>query len=106
MKPPTAIEKRHIERVAKLPCLVCGAQATVHHVTAHADRPGRFSRSPRLITPLCPMHHQKVHDPKAADPVSVEGLGHQGFYRVHGINLLAVAVRLWRESQQIERKAA
>lgn len=95
---PTAAEKAHMGRIAQLPCLVCGATATVHHVTAYADRPGRFTRSPRLTTPLCPMHHQKVHDPKAFDPVSVEGLSHQGFYAKFGIDLYAEARRLEAES--------
>lgn len=87
-----------MDRVAQMGCLVCGATATVHHVSAYADRPGRFSRSPRLTAPLCPMHHQKVHDPKAFDPVSVEGLSHQGFFDKFGIDLLAEARRLEAES--------
>ena len=82
------------DRVGRMPCLVCGAPSTIHHVTGYADRMGRVSRREDRIVPLCPMHHQKVFDPKASDPVSVEGLGHQGFYRKHGIDLMAVAERL------------
>jgi hypothetical protein len=37
-------------------------------------------------------------------PVSVEMLGHRGFYMEHGIDLMAEAERLWTESQ--ERRAA
>lgn len=84
--------------VASLPCLVCGDRATVHHVTGYADRMGRFTRSNRLCAPLCPPHHQKVYDPSAARPVSVEGLGHRGFYQEWGIDLLAEARKLEAES--------
>ena len=85
-----AVERRHIARVAALPCLVCGGQATVHHVTGYADRMGRIPRRHDRVVPLCPRHHQIQHGPRE----SVEALGHRGFYRVHGINLLAEAERL------------
>ena len=107
MKPPTASEKRHMARVAEMPCLVCGARpVTLHHPTGFADRMGRFSRSHKLVTPLCPMHHLIQHDPFADMPISVERLGHRGFYREHGIDLLAEAARLWAESFELERRAA
>jgi hypothetical protein len=95
--PPTAAEKRHIERVAAMPCLVSGDPATVHHVTGYADRIGRFSRSHRLVVPLAPQFHQHDFGSK-----SVERLNHRGFYREHGIDLLAEAERLWRESEALE----
>lgn len=94
---PNAEERRHFARVGQMPCLVCGAGSTVHHVTARIEG-GRISRSHKRIVPLCPVHHQKVFDPFASDPVSVEGLGHQGFFKRHGIDLLAVADDLWAES--------
>lgn len=96
MKGPTAEERRHIKYVASLPCLVCHAQATVHHVTASIHG-GRMTRSHQRIVPLCPIHHQAGHDPYANRPVSVERLGHRGFWQVHGIDLLAEADRLWSE---------
>ena len=99
MKLATALEKRHMGRVAELPCLVCGGRSTIHHVTGFADKPGRMTRSHKLVVPLCPMHHQAVHDPYANRPVSVERLSHQGFYRVHGIDLFAVAQRLWDDGE-------
>lgn len=90
-----------------MPCLVSGKRpATVHHVTAYADRRGRFTRSERLIVPLAKEYHQKVWDPKASDPISVEGLNHQGFFKKHGIDLYAEAVRLWEETVELERLAA
>ena len=95
--PPTAEERRHMERVASLPCLVCGSRATVHHVTGYADRIGRIARSHKRVVPLCPVHHQAVYD-NASMPQSVEILGHRGFYLEWGIDLLAEAERLWSES--------
>lgn len=93
-KPPTASEKRHMERVASLPCLVCRAQSTVHHVTARSDRRGRLTRSNKRVVPLCPAHHQIQHGPH----YSVEALNHQNFYKVHKVDLWAEAERLWKES--------
>jgi hypothetical protein len=99
---PVAL-KRHHDRVAALGCLVCGAPAEVHHVTGYADRPGRLARDEWLVAPLCPTHHRAGFDLLGRHPQSVEGLGHQGFYREYGIDLLAEAMRLADETQ---RKAA
>lgn len=104
-KGPTAMERRHFDRVAQQGCLVCGGEATIHHVTGYADRMGRFPRSHQCVVPLCPTHHQAVFD-HASMPQSVERLGHRGFYQEHGIDLLAEATRLWAESMEAERKAA
>lgn len=92
-KPPTAAEKAHMAEIAKLPCLVCGGRSTVHHVTASIHG-GRMTRRNDRVVPLCPMHHQAGHDPYANRPVSVERLGHRGFWKKHGIDLLAEAERL------------
>jgi hypothetical protein len=85
----TASERRHMARVAEMPCLVCGKQATVHHVTATIHG-GRISRNHMRVVPLCPWHHQIIFCPRE----SVEALGHRGFYEAHGIDLLAEAERL------------
>lgn len=77
-----------------MPCLVCGAASTIHHVTGYHDRMGRAPRREDRIVPLCPMHHQAVFDPYASAPVSVERLGHRGFFQEHGIDLMAEAERL------------
>lgn len=37
MKAPTASEKRHMDRVRQLPCLVCRARSTVHRLLKNAD---------------------------------------------------------------------
>lgn len=92
-----AAEKAHLAHIHEMPCLVCGVlPVTAHHVTSTIQG-GRLRRSDQRIVPLCRMHHQTVWDPKASAPVSVEGLGHRGFYLTHGIDLFAVAERLWSE---------
>lgn len=89
-KPPTPAEKAHMAWVASLPCLVCGAPSTCHHVTGYADRMGRVSRRHDRVAPLCPTHHQIQHGPRE----SVEALGHRGFYQMYAIDLMAEAERL------------
>lgn len=101
-KAPNAIERAHMTRVAALGCLVSGEPATLHHVSGYADRAGRFTRSHKLVVPLAPRFHLIQHGPRE----SVEALGHQGFFRVHGIDLFAEATRLWNETLDEERKAA
>lgn len=96
---PTASERRHMARVAALPCLACGARSTVHHVTASIHG-GRISRRHDRVVPLCPVHHQIQHGPRE----SVEALSHRGFWLTYGIDLLAEAERLWAETN--ERAAA
>jgi hypothetical protein len=94
---PAAVQRHH-DRVAELGCLVCGEAATIHHVTGYADRMGRISRDDWLVVPLCPPHHQAVFD-SSSMPISVEMLGHRGFYMEHGIDLYTEAVRLRDETR-------
>jgi hypothetical protein len=61
-----AAEKRHIARVAGLPCLVSGEPATVHHVTGYADRAGRSARASRVF------HHLR-HRPFERGRSALEG---------------------------------
>lgn len=92
--PPTAIERKHMDRVAGMPCLVCGVwPVTIHHVTAKIEG-GRITRTHKRITPLCARHHQIQHGPME----SVEALSHRGFWLDYGIDLLAVADDLWAET--------
>lgn len=93
VKRPTAAERRHIARIAELPCLVCGGPATVHHVTSDGYK--RITRSHMLVTPLCPVHHQIQHGPRE----SVEALSHRGFTERYGVDLLAEAMRLAEDAR-------
>lgn len=92
-KTPTKADRERFDRIAAMGCLVCKRPATIHHVTASIHG-GRLTRRHDRVVPLCPAHHQAVFDPFANDPVSVERLGHRGFYRKFGIDLLAEAERL------------
>lgn len=94
MKSPTAQQRKAWDAIASIGCLVCGAAATIHHVTGSAHHMGRLPKRHDRVVPLCPMHHQAVFDPYANNPVSVERLNHRGFYEKHGIDLLAEAERL------------
>lgn len=92
---PNAAERLHQARVASLPCLVSRRHpVTLHHVTGYADKAGRFARSHSLVVPLAPEYHLIQHGPH----YSVEAIGHSGFYQVWGIDLLAEAENLRRES--------
>jgi len=86
---PTAAERRHLDRVAQMGCLVCGQPSTVHHVTS--DGYQRLTRTHERIVPLCPRHHMIQFGPRE----SVEALGHAGFRDAYDIDLLAVAKDLW-----------
>lgn len=95
--------QRHHARVGSLPCLVSGQYGvTLHHVTAYADRAGRFSRDDWLVVPLAPEYHLIQCGPKT----SVEALGHQGFFLKYGVDLLAEAERLRDWSLEQEARAA
>jgi len=95
-KATTAVERRHLDRVAGMGCLVCDGPSTVHHVTS--DGYHRLTRTHERIVPLCPRHHMIQWGPHD----SVEALGHAGFTATYGIDLLAVSDRLWGKSQEIE----
>jgi len=97
MKPKaekTGEHRKHLQYIASLGCVVCGAEATVHHVTS--DGLKRISRSHERVAPLCPEHHLIQHGPRD----SVEALGHAGFERVHGINLLEWADAAWKRRSE------
>lgn len=88
-KAPTKQERAHLDRVAAMGCLVCGQPSTVHHVTS--DGYQRLARTHARVVPLCPVHHMVQFGARE----SVEALGHLGFRETYGIDLLAVADKLW-----------
>lgn len=50
----TAAEKRHLDAVASLPCVVCGARpVSIHHVRRYGE-----TRKHSKVVPLCYTHHQ------------------------------------------------
>lgn len=49
----TKAEKAHLDAVASLGCLICGAPASIHHVRRYGEK-----RKHEKATPLCYFHHQ------------------------------------------------
>lgn len=90
---PNADERRHFDRVAALGCIVdgCPEPANIHHVTS--DGMKRIARSHARVVNLCRTHHQD-------GPCAVHQIGHARFTEISGIDLLAEADRLWRESHE------
>lgn len=88
---PTAAERRHLNRVAAEGCLVCGADAEIHHVKV----PGRIgNRDHRFVAPLCPEHHR--------GNTGIHGLGSDHLFEVmHDINLKEWAVTAWEASEEM-----
>ena len=87
----SAADKRHHAAVAQMPCLACGAlPVDVHHVVGYADRPGRLTKRHDRVVPLCKAHHDVQNGPRT----SVHALGHRGFFKAYGIDLMAEAERL------------
>ena len=82
---PLADEKRHMDRVAALGCLLCGQPAQLHHVREGQGMSQRASNF--LVVPLCPEHHQGAS--------GLHGLGSRGFerrYRMDEMDLLALVI--------------
>jgi len=88
---PTDEERRHLDRVAAMPCIVTGKRPIhVHHVM---HMPGKCQRRDhRFVVPLSPDLHNMGDQ-------SVHALGGEdAFYQVHGVDLRIEAVRLWTET--------
>lgn len=95
-KAPTAEERRHLNRIGEMPCLICEREAAVHHVTSNGY--SRITRTHRCVAPLCPEHHQY-------GPYAVHVIGHREFAIIHGIDLYQWAAVEWAKSQKAEREA-
>lgn len=52
-KPPTSAQNRRWDKIRCLGCLVCGAQATIHHLYTGAGGRKNHDR----VAPLCWIHH-------------------------------------------------
>ena len=63
--------KRHMARIAALPCAICGAHPVhVHHIRQTVGAGQRAQDT--LTLPLCPDHH--------TGRAGIHGLGQKGFY--------------------------
>ena len=60
-KVATAKEKKHLELVASLNCLICQRPAICHHIRNRGDGKGNLGFGNRATAyetiPLCPSHH-------------------------------------------------
>lgn len=52
----TAAEKRHLDKVASIGCLICGAPAEIHHMRTICGMSQRANNW--MVIPLCPEHHR------------------------------------------------
>lgn len=62
MKSKTKAEKDHLNQVASHGCIICGAEACLHHIRLFGEPRDHFK-----VIPLCHFHHQ-----------GAEGLHHLG----------------------------
>jgi len=87
----TAQERRHMDRVHAMGCVVTGAaDCVLHHVMKCPGKTKR--RDHRFVVGLAPELHNM-------GPQSVHALGSEAkFFEVHGVDLPALAVREWANS--------
>jgi hypothetical protein len=96
---PLADEKRHMDRVAALGCLLCGQPAQLHHVREGQGMSQRASNF--LVVPLCEPHH--------TGSAGLHGLGSRGFerrYRMDEMDLLAIVIARLGHTEPPTRRAA
>jgi hypothetical protein len=55
-KQPTKAERQHLDRVARLGCIVCGRPAEIHHLLNGAGMGQRADNY--TCIPLCQAHHR------------------------------------------------
>lgn len=87
---PSRMEKWHMGRLKRLPCLVpdCGQPSQVHH-----ERRGDEIRDHQKTVPLCFDHHSAQ-----GFVSSRHSVGRDKFNLIYGLDLEAEAARLWDES--------
>lgn len=92
---PNAEEKRFHDFARQIGCLVCGKEASIHHVISDGHQ--RISKDHYHITPLCYAHHQ--------GDKGYHGLGsHNAFFKEYGIDLHKAGLEL-RELYKIAKDA-
>lgn len=93
--PATAVEQRHLERVADGPCLSCGTRQNIvlHHIM---KCPGKVRRRDwRFVARLCSMCHNLGNK-------SVHLLGSEAaFKKEWGVDLAEWAIEQWVITQKL-----
>lgn len=96
-KVPRVRSPKHLARLKTLPCCICGSRVQVdpHHLKIGPEGGGTVTASDRWTVPLGRFCH---HD--AAAPDGVHRTGREAdFWARHAIDPLALAERLWNETQ-------
>jgi ERF superfamily len=92
-KPIRERDRHHLRFVASKPCLVCGRTPSDAHHVKFAQGPALGRKvSDRFTVPLCRLHHRDLHRRGNERP----------WWQSQGIDPLAVASMLWRESHGLE----
>jgi hypothetical protein len=90
-EPKRIRSKEHLRHVAQQPCLICGRSPSyAHHIRFAQSRGLALKVSDEFTVPLCAIHHQQNH------ATGNERL----WWQEQKIDPLAMAARLWRQSQQ------
>jgi DNA recombination protein Rad52 len=78
--------KAHLAFVGSQPCLICSdLPSHAHHLTFAQPRGLSIKASDEFTVPLCPMHHNLLH----------QSANERAFWHQHGIDALQYAARLW-----------
>lgn len=84
----------HLKHVRSFVCCAfgrsgheCGGRMECHHVHENTDGGIGTKPSDEFTVPLCATHHRLLHDH-----------GETAFQAKYGVDLLAIAARLWRTS--------
>jgi hypothetical protein len=92
-KPVRERDRHHLRFVASKPCLVCGRTPSDAHHVKFAQGPALGRKvSDRYTVPLCRLHHRDLHKRGNERP----------WWQNQGIDPLAVASMLWRESHALD----
>jgi ERF superfamily len=92
-KPVRERDRHHLRFVAAQPCLICGRTPSDAHHVKFAQGPALGRKvSDRFTVPLCRLHHRELHRRGNERP----------WWQRQGIDPLAVAVSLWRNSHALD----
>lgn len=84
----SAESKRHMGRIAQMPCALCGVSGVhVHHIRTGIGMGRRASDFDTL--PLCPEHHQGM--------TGIHGCGRKAFEKLHNVTELELLRRTKEE---------
>jgi len=93
IKPKRFVDELHLANVRAMPCCCCGAggPSHAHHLLRGPVRGMGLRAGDEWVIPMCHMCHSDLHD-RSGDEVS--------FLAGHGIDGVALAKELWRESNE------